>query len=112
MDSSVYKLPRAAARAKFDRKLGSKSRCRTGFGQPEKETTNLSCSTTFRRKTGRLSASGLVLYRMERRHRGLRILPQEGARSTEQAYSHKASRSLIQGSTDKRYFYPESSKGK
>ena len=45
----------------------------------QEETTNLSCSATF----GNTEALDLVLCRVQRRHRSLRILPQERARSME-----------------------------
>lgn len=47
---------------------------------------NLSFHSTLGKAKERLAAPSLVLYRTERRHSSLRILPQEGARSMEQVY--------------------------
>lgn len=76
-----------AVRASFGPGLASMLRKpaeSVGQGEP----TNLSFASALGKAKGRLWAHGLVCCKMERVSK-LKILPQEGARSVEQAYSQK-----------------------
>ena len=54
-----------------------------------RENTNLSCSTIFWKTKERFLAASQVSCKIQRRHKSLRIPPQEGARSVEQVYKYK-----------------------
>ena len=59
------------------------------------ETTNLSFSLIFGKTEGRLSALGLVCYRIQRGYTSLRILPQEGARIIKVVSEVKVAQSFL-----------------
>lgn len=60
----------------------------------KRETINLNISATFRKRKQRFLAAILVSYEIKRKHRRLRVLSQEGARSMEQLYPCKVRENL------------------
>lgn len=68
-----------------------------------RETTNLNCSTTFWKKKERFPGASQVSCKIQRRHKSLRILPQEGARNVEQVYKNKVWENPIYNRTNKQY---------